>query len=77
MMITQNPEDIDGDMLKQTNTNVFLGLRDEVVEKIPSVPSGFKRDIPKFGKGQAVVKAPDVEAVEIVGLDVCVTKHES
>lgn len=77
MMITQNPEDIDGDILKQTNTNVFLGLRDEVVEKVPSVPSGFKRDIPKFGKGQAVVKAPDVEAVEIAGLDVCVTKHES
>jgi DNA helicase HerA-like ATPase len=77
MMITQNPEDVDGDILKQTNTNVFLGLRDEVVEKVPSVPSEFKRDIPKFGKGQAVVKAPDVEAVEIVGLDVCVTKHES
>jgi len=77
MMITQNPEDIDGDILKQTNTNVFLGLRDEVVEKVPSVPAGFKRDIPKFGKGQAVVKAPDVEAVEIAGLDVCVTKHES
>jgi DNA helicase HerA-like ATPase len=77
MMITQNPEDIDGDILKRTNTNVFLGLRDEVVEKVPSVPSGFKRDIPKFGKGQAVVKAPDVEAVEIAGLDVCVTKHES
>jgi hypothetical protein len=77
MMITQNPEDVDDDILKQTNTNVFLGLRDEVVEKVPSVPSDFKRDIPKFGKGQAVVKAPDVEAVEIVGLDVCVTKHES
>jgi DNA helicase HerA-like ATPase len=75
LLITQNPEDIDGDILKQINTNVFLGLRDEVVEKVPSVPAGFKRDIPKFGKGQAVVKAPDVEAVELVGLDVCVTKH--
>ena len=76
MMITQNPEDIDDDILKQINTNVFLGLREEVVEKVPSIPRGFKRDIPKFGKGQAVVKAPDVEAVEVIGLSDCVTKHD-
>ncbi len=76
MMITQNPEDIDDDILKQINTNIFLGLREEVVEKVPSIPRGFKRDIPKFGKGQAVVKAPDVEAVEVVGLSHCVTKHD-
>ena len=76
MMITQNPEDIDDDILKQINTNIFLGLREEVVEKAPSIPRGFKRDIPKFGKGQAVVKAPDVEAVEVIGLPDCVTKHE-
>ncbi|EMA50733.1 helicase HerA domain-containing protein [Halococcus salifodinae] len=75
LMITQNPEDIDDEVLKQTNTNVFLGLRDEVVEKVPSVPAEFKRDIPKFSKGQAVVKAPDVEAVEVIGLPYCVTKH--
>ena len=75
MMITQNPEDIDDDILKQTNTNVFLGLRAEVVEKVPSVPSEFARDIPKFGKGQAAVKAPDVEAVEVVGLEKCLTQH--
>jgi DNA helicase HerA-like ATPase len=74
-LITQNPEDVDDEILKQINTNIFLGLRDEVVEKVPSVPSAFKRDIPKFGKGQAVVKAPDVEAVEVVGLRYCVTKH--
>jgi hypothetical protein len=75
MMITQNPEDIDDDILKQTNTNVFLGLREEVVEKVPSVPREFTRDIPKFGKGQAAVKAPDVEAVEVVGLSECLTQH--
>jgi DNA helicase HerA-like ATPase len=75
MMITQNPEDIDGDILKQTNTNVFLHLREEVVEDVASVPRSYKRDIPKFGKGQAVVKAPDVEAVEVVGLPFCLTQH--
>lgn len=76
-MITQNPGDIDGDVLKQVNTNVFLQLRDEVVEDVPSVPGGYKRDIPKFGKGQAVIKAPDVEAVEVVGLPYCLTRHDN
>ena len=75
MMITQNPEDIDDDILKQTNTNVFLGLRAEVAQKVPSIPPEFASDIPKFGKGQAAVKAPDVEAVEVTGLPVCLTKH--
>lgn len=77
MMITQNPEDIDGDILKQTNTNVLLHLREEVVEDVASVPRGYKRDIPKFGKGQAVIKAPDVEAVEVNGLPYCLTRHDN
>jgi DNA helicase HerA-like ATPase len=77
MMITQNPEDIDGDILKQTNTNIFLHLRQEVVEDVPSVPRGFKRDISRFAKGQAVVKAPDVEAVEVKGLPYCLTRHDN
>jgi len=77
MMITQNPEDIDGDILKQTNTNVFLQLREEVVEDVASVPRGYKRDIPKFGKGQAIIKAPDVEAVEVSGLPYCLTRHDN
>jgi len=76
-MITQNPEDIDGDILKQTNTNIFLGLREEVIQKVPSVPRGFENDIENFGKGQAVVKAPDVEAVEVVGLPYCLTRHNN
>jgi hypothetical protein len=77
MMITQNPEDIDGDILKQTNTNIFLHLRQEVVQDVPSVPRGFKRDISRFAKGQAVVKAPDVEAVEVKGLPYCLTRHDN
>jgi DNA helicase HerA-like ATPase len=76
-LITQNPEDVDDEVLKQCNTNVFFGLRDEVVRSVPSVPTAFARDIPAFGKGQAVVKAPDVEAVEVVGLRHTVTRHDS
>jgi hypothetical protein len=77
MMITQNPGDIDGDILKQINTNMFLQLRDEVIEDVPSVPRSYRKDIPKFAKGQAVIKAPDVEAVEVVGLPYCLTRHDS
>ncbi|WP_136687485.1 ATP-binding protein [Halorhabdus amylolytica] len=76
-MITQNPEDIDGDILKQTNTNIFLGLREEVINKVPSVPRGFEQDLQTYGKGQAVIKAPDVEAVEVKGLRYCLTQHSN
>jgi DNA helicase HerA-like ATPase len=74
-LITQNPDDVDDDVLKQINTNIFLGLKAEVVDDVPSIPSEFKKDLPNFGKGQAVVKAPDVEAVEVKGLPYCVTRH--
>ena len=76
-MITQNPEDIDGDILKQTNTNIFLGLREEVINKVPSIPRGYEQDLEKYGKGQAVIKAPDVEAVEVRGLSYCLTQHSN
>ena len=76
-MITQNPEDIDGDILKQTNTNIFLGLREEVITKVPSIPRGYEQDLEKYGKGQAVIKAPDVEAVEVLGLPYCLTQHSN
>jgi DNA helicase HerA-like ATPase len=77
MMVTQNPDDIDGEILKQTNSNIFLQLRDEVVDDVPSVPGEYRRDIPDFGKGQAIVKAPDVEAVEVVGLPFCLVQHSN
>ncbi|RZV05156.1 ATP-binding protein [Natrinema hispanicum] len=74
-LITQNPDDVDDDVIKQINTNIFLGLKSEVVDDVSSIPSEFAKDLPNFGKGQAVVKAPDVEAVEVTGLPYCLTKH--
>lgn len=74
-LITQNPGDVDDDVIKQINTNIFLGLKSEVVDSVSSIPSEFKKDLPNFAKGQAVVKAPDVEAVEVVGLPFCLTRH--
>lgn len=74
-LITQNPDDIDYAVLKQINTNIFLGLKAEVVDDVPSIPTDYKKELQNFAKGQAVVKAPDVEAVEVVGLPYCLTKH--
>lgn len=72
--ITQDPSDIDPEILKQTNTRIYLGLEPDVIENV-KIPGGFAHDIINFGKGQAVVKVPDVRAVEIQGLTECVTKH--
>jgi DNA helicase HerA-like ATPase len=72
--ISQTPEDINDGILKQSNSKIYLGLEPEVLSSIP-VPDGFQHKIPNFGKGQAVVKAPDVKATEIQGLNVCLTKH--
>jgi hypothetical protein len=77
MMGTQNPDDMDGEILKQTNSNILRQLRDEVVDDVPSVPAEYRRDIPDFGKGQAVVKAPDAEAIEVVGLPFSLVQHSN
>lgn len=74
-LITQNPNDIDEETLKQINSKIYLGLEPEVTEEL-RIPGNYQNDILDFGKGQAVVKAPDVRPVEVVGLPVCVTEHE-
>jgi hypothetical protein len=73
-LITQDPSDIDEGVRKQINSTVYLGLEPSVLEDV-RVPGNFGRDLEQFGKGQAVVKAPDVRAVEIMGLPICLTKH--
>jgi hypothetical protein len=49
----------------------------EVIVDVLSWPRRYKRDIPKFGKGQAVIKASDIEAVEMVGLPYCLMCHDN
>lgn len=75
-MVTQNPADIDEEIRNQTNTRIYLGLEEEVVEKI-EIPHGFRDRIPLFGKGQMMIKAPDVQPTEVLGLPVCLTQHQS
>lgn len=76
--ITQNPEDIDGDVRNQLNTKIYLQL-DRRVANSPDVytPPEFTNQIPNFDKGQMVVVQPDVRPVEVKGLDKCLTLHDS
>ena len=74
--ITQNPADIDEEISEQTNTRIYLGLERDVAESHDVyVPQDFVNQVTQFGKGQAVVKQPDVRPVEIIGLPHCVTRH--
>lgn len=76
-LITQTPQDIDEEVRKQMNTRIYLGLERNVVESHDVyVPKEFESQVTQFSKGQAVIKQPDVRAVEIRGLPYCLTKHE-
>ena len=75
-MVTQNPQDIDDEILKQTNTRIYLGLQPAVVDRT-GIPAECAEQIVTFDKGQAVVDTPDVQPVDVQGLDVCVTRHSN
>jgi DNA helicase HerA-like ATPase len=74
LMITQNPEDIDSEIRKQSNTKIYLGMEKETLEKL-NLSKKEENRIKDFGKGQMMVKAPDLEPVEVKGYKVCFTKH--
>jgi hypothetical protein len=60
------------------NTRIYLGLERDVVESHDVyVPKEFKESVTQFNKGQMVVKQPDVRPVELAGLPVCLTLHNS
>lgn len=74
--ITQNPADIDGEIRNQINSKIYMQLDSKVVnDSDVFVPTEYKRQLPEFDKGQMIVDQPDVDTVEIVGLDTCLTRH--
>ena len=74
MMITQNPEDIDDEIRKQTNTRIYLGLREESLDRLNLKPK-IRKKVSDFSKGQMMVQSPGVNSVEVEGFEECVTKH--
>lgn len=76
-LITQNPGDIDHEVQEQLNTKIYLHLKQQVVnESDVYVPGKFKNQISEFGKGQMMVKQPNVKPVEVKGLPRPLTEHE-
>lgn len=73
--ISQNPEDIHPEIIKQCNTRIYLGLEGEIVQNL-NVNSEIKEKVQNFDKGQMMVKSPGVRPVEIKGFEVCTVKHE-
>lgn len=74
--ISQNPADLDGEIRNQMNTKIYLQLDRKVVnESDVFVPREFKKQIPAFDKGQMVVVQPDVNPVEVSGLETCLVRH--
>jgi DNA helicase HerA-like ATPase len=77
-LITQDPQDIADPVFKQVNTKVVLNLGDEDAIASVNIPANLQRKVPYMEKGQMVVYSPDnSEPVELVGLPVCVTRHDS
>lgn len=75
MMITQNPEDIDNEIRKQTNTRIYLGLREESLDRLNLKPK-VRKKVSNFSKGQMMVESPGINSVEVEGFEECVTKHD-
>lgn len=76
-LISQNPDDIDEEVTKQINTKIYLKLDGQVVDSSGVyIPPKFKKQITEFDQGQMVVKQPNVRSVEVLGLPVCLTKHD-
>lgn len=76
MMITQNPEDIQEDILKQANTKIYLGLDGDVLDRV-NLDREMKKRIMGFEKGQMMVKTSGRRPIEVKGFRKCMTSHKS
>ena len=76
-LITQDPQDIETEILKQVNTKIILNLNNDAAINSVKVPIEYEKRIPYLKKGQMIIHSPDNgDIVEITGLSNCVVKHE-
>jgi hypothetical protein len=73
-MITQDPSDIDGEILGQTRTGLYLEMESNA--DLSSVPAGYEDDVTKFEQGQGVIESPGVRPTEIRTLGHCTVDHD-
>lgn len=76
-LITQDPQDIETEILKQVNTKIVLNLNNDAAINAVKVPIEYEKRVPYLKKGQMIIHSPDNgDIVEITGLSNCVVKHE-
>jgi len=76
-LITQDPQDIETEILKQINTKIVLNLNNDAAINAVKVPPEYEKRVPYLKKGQMIIHSPDNgDIVEITGLPNCVVKHE-
>ncbi|MBZ3935409.1 ATP-binding protein [Methanimicrococcus blatticola] len=76
-LITQDPQDIETEILKQINTKIVLNLNNDAAINAVKVPLEYEKRVPYLKKGQMIIHSPDNgDIVEITGLSNCVVKHE-
>ena len=77
LLITQDPQDIETEILKQVNTKIVLNLNNDAAINAVTVPLEYEKRVPYLKKGQMIIHSPDNgDIVEITGLPSCVVKHE-
>jgi len=75
-LVTQEATDVDDQIRSQLRTRIFLQLEQDTASDLP-IPGRFTaEDLATFSQGQAVIKAPNVQPVEIRGLDHNVVHHD-
>ncbi|MCL2141608.1 MAG: ATP-binding protein [Methanimicrococcus sp.] len=76
-LITQDPQDIETEILKQINTKIVLNLNNDAAINAVKIPTDYEKRVPYLKKGQMIIHSPDNgDIVEITGLGNCVVKHE-
>jgi DNA helicase HerA-like ATPase len=76
MLITQDPQDIAGSIMKQINTKIILNLNNESAISSLQIPKKHEKRIPFLKRGQMIVHSPDnSDTVELIGLDNCTVNH--
>ncbi|WNY27498.1 ATP-binding protein [Methanolapillus ohkumae] len=76
-LITQDPQDIETEILKQVNTKIVLNLNNDSAISSVKLPPEYEKRVPYLKKGQMIIHSPDNgDIVEITGLSNCVVKHQ-
>ena len=75
-LVTQDPHDIDADILSQIKTKVILNLSEESAIRSLNLPARLKWKVPNLTRGNMVIHSPDYcDPTEVTGLSSCLVRH--